>query len=125
MKKENKVITFVKNHKKEIAFATITLVVGTVMLVVARKKPDIPNTVIEPKIDWKKIMDEKIKNLNWSVGTVTDLWNEFEGSTDLIINDITVSNLGDLGEECLKIDGITSDTKVSMVLSLLTNTDET
>lgn len=126
MKKENRVVRFVKEHKTEIAFISVAAITGITFLVIgSKKKPNIPKDVIEcvPTPDWRKLEDERIKNLDWELGTLTDLWNEY-GCTNAIINDVKVGDLGALGKECMKIENVTNDTGVTMVIGFLNN-DET
>lgn len=103
---KNKVKEFVKNHEeKAIAIGAISAIgVGAMIMLGVRvlkttiKNIDIPDT--------------------WSVGTITDLWTEHTW-TNAIISDITVADLGKLGEEFQKINGVKPDTVVSAVVSLL------
>ena len=124
MTKKEKVLNFVKEHKKELAIAAVAVVGGTVLFALTRKKPEsIKMLEATAGSDWKQKELARIEALDWNLGEVTDLWNEGE-CVNAIINDITVADLGKLGEESLKIEGITKDTTVSMLIGYLNKNSE-
>lgn len=115
-----KVKQFVKDHKKEIFIGVTVAVGGMIVYKITKQKPKfLKETVkLQSISDWEAIETERIKNLNWNLGEVTQLWNEGD-CVNAIINDITVNDLGSLGEECLKIDSVTKDTTVTMLVGFL------
>lgn len=119
--KYEKVKEFVVDHKIEIAVGLCVAVGGGVVLNKIMKST--------PKINGAekvivKMGDVRIdKNLpipEVAVGTIDELWVDQWGK-NLILNDVTVADLGKIGEEFLKIDGVTNETEVSAVIGLLDN----
>lgn len=115
-------VEYVKNHKKEIALGTIG-VVGTSVLIAlgvkdfrAIKKFGNPVEMIGDIIDdnWK---DKNVVD-GFTTGKVNDLWNE-GGYGNAIVQFFKIKDMGDLGEDLKKIEGITDDTEVSAVLSFV------
>lgn len=118
--KYEKVKEFVVDHKVEIA-ASLCVAVGGVALYKIVKS--IPTKTVADELIMKAAdagMAEKLPIPKLDVGTIDDMWVDQWG-TNLILNDVTVSDLGKLGEEFLKIDGITDETVVSAVVGLLNN----
>ena len=68
------------------------------------------------------IIDDNWKDKNvvegFTTGKVNDLWNE-GGHGNAIVQFFKVKDMGDLGEDLKKLDGITDDTEVSAVLSFI------
>lgn len=124
MTKKEKVLNFVKKHKKELAVAAVAVVGGAVVFAVTKKKPKSIN-LLESNInsDWAEKEKARIAALDWKLGELTDFWDEGH-CVNAIVNDITVADLGKLGEESLKIDGVTNDSTVSMVVCYLNNNSE-
>ncbi len=129
--KWNAGVEFVKNHKKEVLIGTGLVVIGGVIYIVTKKKPKgmknfkASDTVIDMLSDGEcKFMTfEKYANMNLEIpevelGEISDLWVDKFGK-NLILNDVTVADLGKVGEQFLKIDGITNETNVTAVVGLL------
>ncbi len=113
---------FVMDHKTEIALGTLG-VVGTGVLVAlgvkgfrSSKNVGIPVEMIGDIIDdnWK---DKNVVE-GFTTGKVNDLWNE-GGYGNAIVQFFKIKDMGDLGEDLKKIEGITDDTEVSAVLSFI------
>ena len=117
--KLEQVKTFVDEHKRELAIgagvAGITVISG-VAYVITKQKPKID--ILEKVFNVKDLEKPKM-----DIGTLTDLWEEGE-CINAILNDVTVADLGEVGKQFLKIDGITNDTEVSAVISLLEKVEE-
>lgn len=111
---------FVKEHKKEIVAGLCIAAGGTVLYKICKSEPKFEaiNTLIEAS---SNIKDLDIPKLD--VGTIDDLWSDNWG-TNLILNDVTVADLGKVGNEFLKIDGVTNDTVVTAVVGLLTKVEQ-
>lgn len=101
-KKENKVLTWVKEHKKAIAIAT-GVTVGTAVGVVLTKKLVLKN-------NFKPIG-------TFETCSIVDLWKEGD-CLNSVMDNIKVSDIGKFGEDLMKnVPGITEDTILSAVLS--------
>lgn len=119
--KMTKVKNFVVDHKKEIAIGVGVIVGGVVFYKIARKlSTNDPLTNIEWSGKAEDIVILDAPKLE--IGTIDELWSDGWGKS-LIINDITVGDLGKVGEEFLKIDGITKDTVVTATMGLLDNVE--
>jgi hypothetical protein len=115
-KKQNKVVEFVKEHKKEVAIGVTgaaAIVCGIVYFAVNKK------TYVPVKFSGvlETLASRDIPIDDWSVGTLTDCWRE-SGWINAIAKDFTVADAGKLGDELLKIDGVTMDTAMQVVLSV-------
>lgn len=113
---------FVMDHKTEIVLGTLG-VVGTGVLVAlgvkgirSSKNVGNPVEIIGHIIDddW---MDKNVVE-GFTTGKVNDLWNE-GGYGNAIVQFFKIKDMGDLGEDLKKIEGITDDTEVSAVLSFV------
>lgn len=114
---------FVKEHKKELAIAAVTVVGGAIVFAITRKQSE---TI---KKDMDRIHEAFTSTINeWrdldksviELGTIESLDTNGEW-IDAIVNDISVSDLGKLGEELVKLEGVNSETGVSAMISVLTN----
>lgn len=122
MKKIDEFKNFVKDHKKEIVNGAIGVgvTVGGIALLVSTKKTlKFPETSFKGMSisKWEEIEKARIDKLNWNLGTMTSLWDE-GGCLNTIVTDLTVSDLGKLGDELLKIDGVTKQTGVDIIAGL-------
>ena len=118
--KLEKAKTFVKEHKRELAIGAGVagiMMIGGVVYMITKKKPKIAN-ISESVFHAKDLEKPKM-----DIGTLTDLWQE-GGYINAILYDVTVADLGAVGEQFLKIDGVTNDTVVSAVISLLDKVEE-
>lgn len=105
---------FVKEHKKEIIIGTGVVVVGGLIFVITKKK-----LKIYAELGDKFSMPCKdLEKPNISVGKIDEFWQDNFGKM-AIVNDITVKDIGTLGQNFLQMDGVTNDTKVSMIMGLL------
>lgn len=118
----SKVTEFVKKHKAEIAIGTIgaiTVIGGCVIFAITKKVPkasEILEHVSENSYANRLAKEkERIANLGWSFGNITDLWNEGI-NTHMIVQDVKLADLGKFGEECLKFNDTTDETLTSMIL---------
>ena len=117
--KLEQVKTFVDEHKREIAIGAGiagVAVIGGVIYVITKRKPKID--ILEKVFNVKDLEKPKM-----DIGTLTELWYE-GGCINAILNDVTVADLGEVGKQFLKIDGITNDTEVSAVIGLLEKIEE-
>ena len=92
-------------------------VIGGVIYVFTKKKPKIANI---SELVFHVIDLEKPK---MDIGRLDELWRE-DGCINAILNDVTVADLGAVGEQFLKIDGITNETGVSAIIGLLDKVEE-
>ncbi len=104
---------FVKEHKKEIAIGLACVVGGAVVYKITKKAPK-----FEKLEDCELIGSVTVDIPQLKIGKIDDLWCDDFGK-NLIVNDITVANMGEIGQEFLKIDGVTEDTVVTGVIGLL------
>jgi len=121
--KEHKVWNFVKNHKKEIIITVGLATAGVVLYAVTKKQLTICKNHDKDGIkileSFKEAYQMPIKDLpKLDLGEITDLWVE-DGFTEVVINNITVDDLGVFGKELLKIDGVKGTTVVSGILDLI------
>lgn len=121
--KEHKVWNFIKNHKKEIAIAVCVTAAGVVLFAITKKGlttyKNHEKEGIKILEDLKEAYQMPIEDLpKLDLGEITDLWVE-NGFTEVVINNITVDDLGAFGKELLKIDNVKGTTVVSGILDLL------
>ena len=70
---------------------------------------------------WQEALDrikEKIASLDWKVGSLTDIDGCDGDMTCIIVNELSVDDIGKVGEEALaklSNDGVTKDSVVSLV----------
>ena len=112
--KNNKVVNFVKNNKKQIAIGAGVLVGGITLFAFGKRMMPAGCKVI-PKIE-----SNDIKIDDWNLGKLDMCWQEGPW-INAIVNNLTVADTGKLGEQLLKIDGVTTDTIVDMVLAVPDN----
>lgn len=100
MEKKNKVVEFVNANKKKIALGVIGAVtaIGSIVLVAMGKK-----------------RSKDIQVTDWGCGTLEECWRE-NGWINTIATDATVGDAGKLGEELMKIDGVTANTALQAML---------
>ncbi len=119
-KKENKVLEWMKEHKKAIIIAT-GVTIGTAVGVVLTKKLVLKNNEI-PVLFSGVFKNGKTAYDVKPIGTfdtcsVVDLWKEGDWLNS-VMDDIKVSDVGKFGEDLMKnVPGITKDTILSAVLS--------
>lgn len=110
MAKKN-VMEFIKTHKKEIAIATGSILIGTIGFVITKKKLDgienVSKTLIET---WKDVDHSAI-----TVGEITECTTNGE-MIDVIINNISVKELATLSNQLPDVEGITPDSNVSAMI---------
>ena len=111
--KLEKAKTFVKKHKKEIAIGVGTAVIGGVVYMITKKKPKINSIDSFMPIPYKDLEIPKL-----DIGRIDELWQD-KISKMAIVNDFTIADMGDIGQEFLKIDGVTNETEVSVIMSLV------
>lgn len=116
---------WIKKHKKEVAIGTVGAVgAGLLYYKFGIKRPtnlEIENNkCLEVAKNFLK-SDPIEKTIDIGIGTVTDYWKE--GTyTNMILNDIKVSDLGLVGEKIIDtIEDITEDTDVTSVLGFINN----
>ena len=102
-------VEYVKTHKKEIAVGALC-VVGTGVLVAFGVKGLRSNKIDGYLVEY---IDENVVD-GFTTGKVTSLWNEGE-FTNAIVNHFTIKDMGILGEDLKKIEGITDDTTVDAI----------
>ena len=110
---------FFKNHWKELAAGAAVCVGGVIIYTITKQKPKVISEVVGkvlPNTDLAKPVD-------WSIGELTELWDEGFGP-QAIVNDVSVSDLGNLGKELLKIDGVKETDGVSIVIGVLNKVNE-
>lgn len=110
---KNKIKAWLKEHKMEllVGVGTTALVVFLAWLGIKQRKAGKPVLGIVHEIE-----DIDIK---LDTATVTEAWKEL-GGVNMILNDIKVSDLGELGKDMIKnIPNVTEDTDVSCILGLL------
>lgn len=115
-KKQNKVVEFVKTHKKEIAIVATSAAafICGIALYAMGKKHYVP-VKFSGVIETPAARDISIDD--WSMGTLRECWHE-GGWINAIVTDFTVVDAGKLGEELLKIDGVAMDTAMQVVLTV-------
>ena len=117
---KNEVKEFVKTHKKQLAIAGATVVGITAMGVIGHKicGKKVAAKAIETAVEEVKWIDVDTSGI--TVATITDACDN--GSwIDMIVNDVTVDQLGTLAEQLKTIKGVTGETEVSACVSLIEN----
>lgn len=109
---------FVMNHKKEIFLGALG-VVGTGVLIALgvkgfRSIKKLGNPVEMIDDSWK----ENNVVEGFTTGKVNFLWDE-DDYCEAIVRYFKIKDMGDLGKDLKKIEGITDDTEVSAVLSFI------
>lgn len=56
---------------------------------------------------------------NFDVGTVTDLWFDKYQNVKVIVKDITLADIGRLGEAFSNVDGTVNDRKIKIEMTIL------
>lgn len=115
--KFEKVKAFCKEHKKEIAVAVVTgvgVAVGVTACVVMKKKLDISNSNFGVKKHYDYIA---------GFGANLDVWNPTKHEGMMVISEnVTLENIGKLGEEMMKLDGnLKPDSILGVVIQDLTD----
>lgn len=144
--KFEKVKAFCKEHKKEIAVAVVTgvgVAVGVTACVVMKKKLDISNSTIR---DYKDTLDVLIdgtteevvdrlvktksdvgekhyKHIAADFGAILEVWKPTKHEGMMVISEnVTLENIGKLGEEMMKLDGnLKPDSILGVVIQDLTD----
>ena len=113
---------FVMDHKTEIVLGTLGMVGTGVLIALGVKGIRSSKNVGNPVEMIGDIIDDNWKDKNvvegFTTGKVNDLWNE-GGYANAIVQYFKIKDMGDLGEDLKKIEGITDDTEVSAVLSFI------
>lgn len=114
--------TFVKENWKPIVGYTIgglaTIGLGVVAFKGIKKLPVGEGAVLQSISDWQAKEQERIASVGWNgVGELTSLWDE-GGCTNAIVENLKYEDMGKLGEELLKIDGIAKDSGVDLVIGM-------
>lgn len=110
---------FVIDHKKEIGIAVGSIVGGVIVWKIVKKVPKVGGPV--DKFIMKAVESDVTEYLpapDLAIGVVDDLWVDQFGK-NLILNEFTIADMGKIGEELLKIDGVTNETEVTAILGLL------
>ena len=113
----NKVVKFVNDHKKGFTIGGIALLSGIMTIVLGKKC----FTTVSMAGATKTNRSTDIGVPGWNLGELAMCWKE-NGFINAIIDELTVADVGKLGEELLLIDGITPKTALSMVLGMPDNT---
>lgn len=123
MSKKEKAKEFWGKHKKKIIIGGVLLAAGVTGAVIVGSKKSKNSEHDQTKLlasDWEREYgkrDSRIAALDWKVGRMDDLWEE-DDWTNSIINDIHVSDIGLLGDEFCKIDGVNSNSEVTMMMGV-------
>lgn len=113
--KENKVVNFIREHKKVITVGAVTIVGGIVAVALGKH---VNLTTIAGATISESSKDIKVDG--WDIGKLEMCWEE-SGFINAIVDDLTVADVGDLGKNLLKIDGVTPDTSLSVLLGVPNN----
>ncbi len=144
--KFEKVKAFCKEHKKEIAVAVVTgvgVAVGVTACVVMKKKLDISNLTIREYKDTldvlidgttEEVVDRSVKtksdvgkkhykHIAADFGAILEVWNPTKHEGMMVISEnVTLENIGKLGEEMMKLDGnLKPDSILGVVIQDLTD----
>lgn len=113
---KKKVVEFVKTHKKKIALGAIGAVaaIGGIVLVAMGKKQSMDTINFSGVFSTPNAKD--IQVADWGCGKLDECWRE-NGWINAIVSDFTVADAGKLGENLLKVEGVTPDTALQTVLS--------
>ncbi len=114
---------YVKNHKKEIALGALcTIGAGVLIALGVKAIQDAKAIEANPVKMIGDIVDDNWEDRNvvegFTTGKVNELWDE--GSCkNAIVNFFTIKDMGKLGEDLKKIEGVTDDTEVTALLGFL------
>ena len=115
---------YLRTHKKEIILgAAITTISVATALIIQRKIH-----IKESRKTISKVNEDIIKSgakslaekrlhpdMESAVGIFCDVWND-HGKALAIVTDLKINDMGRLGEELLKIDGVTPDSIIAATL---------
>lgn len=113
-KKQFKIKEFIKEHKKGIIIGAIGVVglgVTIAGIVLGNKSGDSAGD------GFTLFKSNDIQVEDWDVGNLTDCWKD-KTHINAIVEGLTVGDAGKLGEELLKIDGVTLDTELDVILGM-------
>lgn len=111
--KLKRVKTFVMEHKKEIVIGAGLALAGGVVFIITKHKSEGMRKVIKTSMEYKDL-----EKPNICIGKIDELWQDEFGKT-AIVNDFKVADMGTIGQEFLKINGVTNNTDVSVIIGLL------
>jgi hypothetical protein len=121
MSKKQKAKEFWGKHKKKIILGGVLAAVGITAVVVSGSKKKCKDDQTKLLADnWEREYekrDSRIAALDWQVGKMDDLWEDDFGY-NAIINDINVSDIGLLGDEFTKFEGVSPDSNVTMMIGV-------
>lgn len=116
-KKSFSVKEFISEHKKQIIIGAIGVLGLGVMItgiVLGNKSGDSAGG------GFKLFKSNDIQVEDWNVGNLSDCWKD-KTHINAIVEGLTVGDAGKLGEELLKIDGVTLDTELDVILGMPNN----
>lgn len=122
---------FVKEHKKGIILGSLVLIGGSVIYGISRKLPKIAKVTDDgDELVWisnyftvtKKGFEnckDLLGDIDFDLGDSVKEVTQFDKIVNTITQDITVGDLAKLGEDLLKIDGVTKDNKISAAINII------
>lgn len=113
--KDNKLKKFWNDHKVAIIIAGGTIL-SVALVAVGIKCKAKPKKLLANTAELAENMDIPV---GFGVGEVTKLWKEDDWLLNAIVNNITVDDIGRLGDEFVKQGIVPDGTKVTMVLGFI------
>lgn len=105
---------FVADHKAEIAMYGITAASVIGLVIVGKKLYDMDSGAF-----FETIRGKDLEKPDFNLGKIEEFWQDPGVSQKtMIINDIKVGDMGRLGEQFLKIKGVTNETDISAIIGL-------
>lgn len=120
-----KVKEIMKNHKKKIIGGTLAVAGGVGLAVVCKKAnisipklPDNSQKVVEEiKVKSNNTRSSCLSYLKFNKGTIKEMWDE-NGYTNMLVEDLTIKELGEFGAEVVEKFDIHDDSSVSLLVGI-------
>lgn len=112
--KVEKAKKFVADHKVEIAMSVVTVASVVGLVIIGKRLHDLDSGAF-----FETIRGKDLDKPDFDLGKIEEFWQDPGVSQKtMIINDIKVGDMGRLGEQFLKIDGVTNETDISAIIGL-------
>lgn len=115
---QNRVVNFINNHKKGIAIVGATVAGGLALIALGKC-----TRIVSVAGATKSLKSNDINVDGWDLGKLSMCWEEGD-YINAIVEDLTLADAGKLGENLLKINGMTPDTGLSVVVGMPNNREK-
>ena len=116
--KLEKAKTFVKEHKKELAIGAGCLVIGGAIFFITKKKPKILDEGLAACVHLPKLTKLDVPDSLKAKGVYEISSHNPDKYLDIWLDNVSLSKLGEVGEELIAACGCASDTTISGVVDV-------